>query len=345
MYLFCYGTRPEIIKQFPLIKEFEERKIEYETLFTGQHKDLVKDFQDLINKPSYSLDGVLEPGQSLNLLVSKILSKTDIFLKKRNKLNIIIQGDTSTALAVALAGFQNNNKIIHLEAGLRTFNLQSPFPEEANRSIISIISDIHFCPTKRAVNNLKAQGITNRVFHVGNTVVDSFEYITKYGVPSKRVKRVVNENTEYLICTLHRRENRKHMFRLWEEINILSETKKLVYINHPSVKDSDQYLSKNIIQIDPVNYQDMIYLINNSGGVISDSGGIQEEVVSAKKNILVCRDTTERPETIDSGYGKLVGLEIVKNIDFLRDKNPKIKNPYGENVSIKIADILSDLSV
>lgn len=343
MYLFCYGTRPEIIKQFPLIKEFKKRKIKYKTLFTGQHLDLVKDFYNLIGKPNYTLEDVLESGQSLNQLVSKIISKTDIFLKQN--INLIVQGDTSTAFAVALAGFQNSNKVIHLEAGLRTFNLKSPFPEEANRSLISKISDIHFCPTRKAVANLKAEGIKQNVFYVGNTIVDSYKYIDKYGVPSEEVKNIVDKNVQYFICTLHRRENRKHLLKLWKDINAISEHKKIIYINHPSVNESAKYLSNNVLQINPVSYQDMVYLIKNSDGVISDSGGIQEEVISAKKNILICRDTTERPETIDSGYGKLVGLEIANNISFLENKNHKSKNPYGENVSQKITDILCDLNV
>lgn len=343
MYLFCYGTRPEIIKQFPLIKEFEKRKIKYKTLFTGQHLDLVKDYYNLIGDPDYTLENVLKPGQSLNQLVSKILSKTDILLTENIKL--IVQGDTSTAFAVALAGFQNNNKVIHLEAGLRTFNIRSPFPEEANRSLISKISDIHFCPTRKAVANLKAEGIKKNVFLVGNTIVDSFKYIDEYGIPSEGVKKIVSKNTPYIICTLHRRENKKNLVKLWRDINKIHNRKKIIYINHPSITKSAQYLSKNVLQINPVSYQDMIYLIKNSNGIISDSGGIQEEVVSAKKNILICRDTTERPETVDSGYGKLIGLDIADNIDFLDNKNHNNKNPYGKNVSQKITDILCELDV
>ena len=147
------------------------------------------------------------------------------------------------AFAVALAGFQNSNKVIHLEAGLRTFNLKSPFPEEANRSLISKISDIHFCPTRKAVANLKAEGIKQNVFYVGNTIVDSYKYIDKYGVPSEEVKNIVDKNVQYFICTLHRRENRKHLLKLWKDINAISEHKKIIYINHPSVNESAKYLS------------------------------------------------------------------------------------------------------
>ena len=133
------------------------------------------------------------------------------------------------------------------------------------------------------------------------------------------------------------------MDKLWEELNDLSKSRNIIYINHPSVKEAKNKLSKKVTMIDPVNYMDIVYLIENCSGVISDSGGLQEEVLSGNKNILVCRDTTERPETIESGLGRLVGTEINKNIDFLDKKNSNIENPYGKDVSSKIIDILQDI--
>ena len=133
------------------------------------------------------------------------------------------------------------------------------------------------------------------------------------------------------------------MDKLWEELNDLSKSRNIIYINHPSVKEAKNKLSKKVTMIDPVNYMDIVYLIENCSGVISDSGGLQEEVLSGNKNILVCRDTTERPETIESGFGRLVGTEINKNIDFLDKKNSNIENPYGKDVSSKIIDILQDI--
>lgn len=345
MYLFCFGTRPEIIKQFPLINEFKKRSIPFETLFTGQHKDLIDNFSNLIDEPTYVLDNIVKEGQSLNLLVSKLIKKTGDILSKNKESKIIVQGDTSSAFSIGLAGFHNHNKIIHLEAGLRTYNLKSPFPEEANRSLISKIADTHLCPTKNAFLNLKNEGISANVFNVGNTIVDSFKFISESNLESSQIRTLASYKKNYIICTLHRRENRKKLIDLWSELNNISLNRNIIYINHPSIKDSGNYLSKEIIQIDPLSYQDMVYLINNSSGVISDSGGIQEEVISAGKNILICRDTTERPETIESGYGLLVNDNINKNISFLDKKNKPGKNPYGENVSSKIADLLQKIYV
>tara|TARA_X000001036_G_scaffold439928_1_gene493162 strand:- start:5694 stop:6731 length:1038 start_codon:yes stop_codon:yes gene_type:complete len=343
MYLFSFGTRPEIIKQFPLINEFKKRGIPYETLFTSQHKDLIEKFSNLIDEPTYILDGIFKKEQSLNLLVSKLLKKAESIISKNKESKIIVQGDTSSAFSVGLAGFQNNNKIIHLEAGLRTYNLKSPFPEEANRSLISKIADMHLCPTENAFLNLKNEGVSNNVYNVGNTIVDSFKFITESKLYSSDIKNLVESKKSYLLCTLHRRENREKMINLWDELNIVSQNRNIIYIKHPSVKGSSRHLSKEITQIEPLSYQDMVYLINNSDGVISDSGGIQEEVISAKKNILICRDTTERPETINSGYGKLVDKNISKNIKFLENKNQSVKNPYGKNVSSKITDIVQKI--
>ena len=345
MYLFCFGTRPEIIKQFPLIEEMKKRKIPYKTLFSGQHEDLIKDFIDLVGQPSYSFENIITHGQSLNRLVSKILEKTDKLLKDNNEFKIVVQGDTSTAFAVALAGFQNGNDIIHVEAGLRTHNLMSPFPEEANRTLVSKLASIHFCPTQRSVDNLASEGLNENVYLVGNTIVDSFNLISKKNLESDKIKNLVKTNDNYIICTLHRRENRKNMEILWEELNNLSKSRNIIYINHPSVKQAKNKLSKKVTLIEPINYIDIVYLIENCSGVISDSGGMQEEVLSANKNILVCRDTTERPETIESGLGKLVGTEINKNIEFLNKKSSNIENPYGKEVSTKIVDILQDIGV
>ena len=343
MFLFSFGTRPEIIKQFPLIQEMKKRKMPYKTLFTGQHEDLVKDFINLIGKPDYSFKDIISHGQSLNRLVSKIIESADKLLYQKKDLKIIVQGDTSTSFALALSGFQNGNEVIHIEAGLRTHNLKSPFPEEANRTLVSKLASFHFCPTQRSVNNLSSEGINENVYLVGNTIVDSFNLISEKNLESEKIKSLVKSIDNYIICTLHRRENRKNMEKLWDELNILSESRNIIYINHPSVVEAKNNLSEKVILIEPVNYFDMVYLIKNSFGVISDSGGIQEEVLSANKNILICRDTTERPETIESGFGKLIGTEINKNIFFLESKNSNTDNPYGKNVSSKIINVLQEI--
>jgi len=331
MYLFCYGTRPEMIKLFPLINSFKKNNIPHKTLFSGQHKDLFQQFKHYLPTPDLVLN-TMEKEQSLNKLTSKIFAQIDT-IDLSCITHIIVQGDTTTAYAMAMTAFNNKIKVIHLEAGLRTNNKHSPFPEEMNRCLISKIADIHLCPTEIAVSNLKREGITDNVYLVGNTVVDAFDLISK--------DELILENQ--LLVTLHRRENRDNMHILWDQLNIISKKRKIIYIVHPSLKEASNYLHDDIIKINGVNYEKMVKLIKSSSGIITDSGGLQEEAICAGKKVLVCRDTTERPETIDSGWGKLVGTKILENMDFLNENKIRdvvLKNPYGENVCEKIIGIL-----
>ena len=321
MYLICYGTRPELLKLIPLVNKMKIEK-KYKVLFSGQHKDLIKDFEHLINT-DLILEDIMEHNQTLNKLVSKILIKMDEIFEKYNIENIIIQGDTTTAYGIALSGFHNKKKVIHIEAGLRTYDKYSPFPEELNRKMISQIADIHICPTIIAVENLKKENIRENVYLCGNTIVDMYKFINSNINPSEDIKNIIKKYKKYILVTLHRRENRgKNMEKMWNDLNILSEDNniKYIYITHPSLPDSYNKLSKNIILLEPLNYENMVYLISNCYGIISDSGGLQEEALCANKKILVCRDTTERPETINSGYGLLVKTQIKENIDFFEEK-------------------------
>jgi len=333
MFLFCYGTRPEMIKMFPLIDKFNKNKIPYKTLFSGQHKDLFEQFKNYLPKPDFVMD-IMEKDQSLNRLTSKIFTQMDI-LDLSGVTHIIVQGDTTTAYAMAMGAFNKKLMVVHLEAGLRTYNKYSPYPEEMNRTLISKIADIHLCPTEIAVNNLKNEGIIDNVFLVGNTIVDAFKLISNG-------KKELTQPT--LLVTLHRRENRQYMKLLWDQLNIISKTKRIIYLVHPSLKEEAYtYLDEWIIKLNGVCYEDMVELIKQSEGIITDSGGLQEEAVCAGKKVLVCRDTTERPETIESGWGKLIGINILENLNFLYEKKKKdnrLKNPYGENVCDKIVNVL-----
>ena len=340
MYILGYGTRPEAIKLFPIALEFQKRKILFKTLFTGQHEDLAKDNSLPMPKPDIILDNVMKHGQSINNLLSDIIKKSDKYLKNPD-IKLIVQGDAESGLGLALSAFNNQIPIIHIEAGLRTNKIDSPFPEEMNRGLITKLSSVHFCHSKQSVNNLKKENTFNNVYLVGNTIVDSVKYILEKSEQSEKIKKLVR-GEPYLVATLHRRENRDTKFeKIWAELNNVSSKIKIVYITHPSVKNITIRKDKNIEVLEPLNYGNMIHLLKNSKGVISDSGGIQEEVTSLNKFILICRDTTEREETIDSGFGLLVNNEVEKNIDFLF-QNPKqtIKPVYGENVSSKIVDIL-----
>ena len=343
MYLITYGTRPELIKLFPLINRMKELGIEHKTLFTGQHKDLISEFENLTHKPDFVLENIMEHGQSINALITKIINQSQEVLNKLD-CKVIVQGDAASTFAMALSGFNNSKEVIHLEAGLRTNNIQSPFPEEGFRKMISQISTTHLCPTKRSVENLKNEKILENVYLVGNTIVDSCEYILNNGKISIELENIVQKNHPYYLCTLHRRENINNFKEMWSQLNEISKNKTILYIKHPSVPDAKNYLSKSIIQLDPLSYQDMIYAIKFSDGIISDSGGLQEEAICLEKNILICRDTSERPETIESGYGLLVGKKIKENIKFLENKSKKIinNNPYGANVIDKVIDVLID---
>ena len=343
MYLITYGTRPELIKLFPLINKMKKLGIEHKTLFTGQHKDLILEFENLTHKPDFVLENIMEHGQSINALITKIINQSQEVLNKLD-CKVILQGDAASTFAMALSGFNNNKEVIHLEAGLRTYNNQSPFPEEGFRKMISQISTTHLCPTKRSVENLKNEKILENVYLVGNTIVDSCEYILNNGKISTELENIVQKNHPYYLCTLHRRENINNFKEMWSQLNDISKNKTILYIKHPSVPDAKNYLSKNIIQLDPLSYQDMIYAIKFSDGIISDSGGLQEEAICLEKNILICRDTSERPETIESGYGLLVGKKIKENIKFLENKSKKTinNNPYGANVIDKVIDVLID---
>ncbi len=345
MYLITYGTRPELIKLFPLINKMRELGVIHKTLFTGQHKDLISEFENLTHEPDFVLKDVMVHGQSINNLISRIINQSHEIVNDLD-CKVIVQGDAASTFAMALSGYNNNKEVIHLEAGLRTYNIKSPFPEEGFRKMISQISSVHLCPTNRSVENLQSENIFNNVFLVGNTIVDSCEYILNNGKTNNQLKSLAEKNAPYYLCTLHRRENIKYFETMWNQLNIISENKKILYIKHPSVPQSAKYLNKNIIQLDPLSYQDMIYVINHSDGIISDSGGLQEEAICLEKNILVCRNTSERPETIDYGYGKLVHSNILDNIDFLENKNKvKIKsNPYGNKVVDKILNTLSNMS-
>ena len=227
----------------------------------------------------------------------------------------------------------------HLEAGLRTNDKYSPFPEEINRRLISQIASIHLCPTTLSVENLQKEQITNGVHLVGNTVVDIYKYIFENTIPSNKIQDIIDNNKEYIVVTLHRRENRgDKIHSMWSQLNVLSSKYKFIYITHPSLPDSKKILDNtNIILLDPQDYESMVYLISNSKGIITDSGGLQEEAVCANKRVLVCRDTTERPETINCGLGKLIDTQITEKICFFEEEIINVvDNPYGNNVCEKI---------
>lgn len=313
--------------------------MQLKSLFSGQHENLIKDFYKYIDEPDFTFTNIMEHGQTLNQLSSKILLQSNKLFLENTFSNVIVQGDTTTAYSLALSAFHFQIPVIHLEAGLRTNDKYSPFPEEINRRLISQISSIHLCPTKMSIENLQKEQITNGVHLVGNTVVDIYKYIFENTIPSNKIQDIIDNNKEYIVVTLHRRENRgDKIHSMWKQLNILSSKYKFIYITHPSLPDSKKILdNSNIILLDPQDYESMVHLISNSKGIITDSGGLQEEAVCANKRALVCRDTTERPETIDCGLGKLIDTQITENICFFDEEFiDVIDNPYGTNVCERI---------
>ena len=282
--LICYGTRPEWIKIKPIIDKLKESNIEYKTLFTGQHKDIVQADADYIlpiiedtsdNRLDNIVVGILKS-------ISNIIDEFDY---------IMVQGDTTSVLSIALASFHRNKKIIHLEAGLRTYDIHNPYPEEFNRAAVSRITDIHLCPTQQSKHNLWKEKVGGKVFIVGNTVLDN----------------LVDVKTNYtndVIVTLHRRENH-HNIKDWFFIidQLARERKDINFILpiHPNPNVSKHKKSLTYVKsIDPVPYEEMINMLANSRMIISDSGGIQEEASFFKKRIIVCRETTERKASLST---------------------------------------------
>ncbi|MBR9923296.1 MAG: UDP-N-acetylglucosamine 2-epimerase (non-hydrolyzing) [Bacteroidetes bacterium] len=323
MVLVALGTRPEVIKLCPVIREMQAKNIAYRILFTGQHRELFEDVQDLIPVPDYRLN-IMERGNTLNDKLAEIVRGSAQILQELNPSLVIVQGDTSTVLGVALAAFNHQIPIGHVEAGLRSFDLQKPFPEEANRCMVTTIATLNWAPTKRAFDNLTHAGARN-VILTGNTVVDAalgFEFPQKQG--------------EKVLITLHRRENfGERMARLFEQIEqAAAENPELdfVFPMHPNPQVlKHRNLLRKVRVIKPLPYRAMMKLLSETRFVISDSGGIQEECAAFNKPILVCRDSTERPEGITAGFARLVGDQPLKHIPWaLNFDGIRQANPYGD---------------
>ena len=368
--LLIFGTRPEAIKMAPLVKEFKKHQEIFETrvCVTAQHREMldqVLDFFDII--PDYDLD-LMKPGQNLYGLTATIIESLKPILEEFSPNYVFVHGDTTTTMASSISSFYSGAKVCHIEAGLRTNNKLSPFPEEINRQITSRISDYHFAPTETSKKNLLKENITkDSILITGNTVIDAL---------MKSVEKV-NENPSQLILDLslkigdrevvlvtgHRRENHgggfERICRALKRIAIDDTNRLIIYPVHlnPKVKEPvNRILSGviNVILIDPLAYQDFIWLMNRSKIIITDSGGVQEEAPSLGKPVLVMRDTTERPEAVEAGTVLLVGtnedLIVSKALDLLNNqdnliKMSKLHNPYGDGLASKrIVDFIKNLN-
>lgn len=366
--LFVFGTRPEAIKMAPVVREFKKKIYHFNVKIcvTGQHKEMLEQVLDFFEiQYDYNL-AVMKKNQTLAEVTTGIINQLDRILKKESIELILVQGDTTTAFAGAVAAFYNKIKIGHIEAGLRSHDLYSPFPEEANRAMISRIANFHFAPTNTAAKNLHHEGIKKHVYITGNTVIDALQ------ITLKKIKKdkfqppnlsKFSAKSRFILVTGHRRESFGKPFEDFCEaiLKIAAEFQDvtIVYPVHfnPNVRKTVNGLlgkTSNIHLIDPLDYPSMIWMMQKSYFIITDSGGIQEEAPSLNKPILVTRKVTERMEGIRSGTSKLVGTDtetiyryskkLLTQEAFYKKMSKKM-NPYGEgNSSEQIAKILSKIS-
>lgn len=331
MILLTYGTRPEYIKVKPLIDEMSSRGMTFKTLFTGQHKDIVPKEAD------YNLTMKDFGGNRLDSVLKNCLSIPEECFEGIT--HILVQGDTTSVVGLALAAMHRKIKVIHLEAGLRTYDYENPFPEENNRRIVSTIAAIHLCPTDENEENLKNENVVGDTYVVGNTVLDN---LVKY-----------KEDCEYgrtVLVTMHRRENHdklKEWFRTISDIACENPHLEFVIPLHPNpnVQACKKYLH-NVKIIDPLSHSELIEMLIKTRMVITDSGGLQEECSFFNKKALVCRKVTERPESV--GLTSFMVKEP-KDLEKLFYKHIKKyetnkKCPYGDGDSAKrICDIFEKL--
>ena len=330
MILICFGTRPEYLKVKPLFEAFKNEGIPYKTVFTGQHETLLTEIPfdwRLHIKVDY------ETVNRLNSVFTSVMKQGEIAINELQATHVLVQGDTSSAAAFAMSAYHMGVKIIHLEAGLRTYDRSNPYPEEVNRQIISKIADIHLCPTKNneeALINEKTEGY---IVTVGNTVLDN-------------LKDIKTTKSNKVLVTLHRRENHAIAYKWFNEIEKLAiQNPNLEFILPIHPNPAIQRFKDNLIKVkvvDPLPHNELIKLIAESNLIITDSGGIQEEASFLQKTTIICRKTTERPESLgQSGFLCFEPEDLHRMFDTLINHKVIGECPYGDGESaIKIAKIL-----
>ena len=362
---FILGTRPEVIKLAPLVLAFLRREeFEVRLINTGQHREMSSAFLRVFNlNPHYDLQ-VMAERQSLSYLTSKIMEELErVFLREKPDF-VFVQGDTTTALCGALSAFYFHVPLGHVEAGLRTREKWRPFPEEMNRVLITRLADFHFAPTLLAKKNLLQEGIAeSQILLAGNTVVDALFLILNQNLPVSHpvLKKELRRDNSHLLVTVtaHRRENWgegiKNIASAVKIIAEMSENVKIFFALHPNPSVREMVLHElagtpRVVLLDGLEYPDFLKLLSQSALVISDSGGVQEEAASLGIPVLITRESTERPEIVETGLGVLVGCrreEIIKQaLSFLREGTlPREKRYlFGDgNASLRILGFVSRL--
>jgi UDP-N-acetylglucosamine 2-epimerase (non-hydrolysing) len=365
--LAVFGTRPEAIKMAPVVKQLQQRSDQFDCLVcvTAQHRQMLDQVVKLFGlKPDFDLN-IMGANQSLAQITVRALQGLDAVIAQTLPDMVLVQGDTTTAFCGALAAFYHKVRVGHIEAGLRTGNKLAPFPEEANRCLITQVADFHFAPTEHARRSLLNQGVPEKsVFVTGNTVIDALLWVRE---EVRRAPPVLPEGLveslhgrELVLVTGHRRESFGEGFEdICNAIRMVAETHPqaaFVYPMHlnPNVrKPVNRILGghERIHLIEPLSYEQFVWLMDRAVVVLTDSGGVQEEAPSLGKPVLVMRETTERPEGVDAGNARLVGTRrdsIVGELDkLLRDPGERalmsaVRNPYGDGkAAVRIADVLA----
>ncbi|WP_124640021.1 non-hydrolyzing UDP-N-acetylglucosamine 2-epimerase [Amniculibacterium aquaticum] len=369
-HLIIFGTRPEAIKMAPLVKEFQ-KNTEFETkvCVTAQHREMLDQVLDFFEiKPDYDLN-LMKPNQNLYTLTADIITDLKPILDDFKPDYVYVHGDTSTSSIAALAAFYSGAKVCHIEAGLRTHNKWSPFPEEMNRQLTGRLADYHFAPTQQSFDNLIKENIKEEdIVITGNTVIDALldsssrvKEIDNSEIEA--LKNIVDSTKKLILVTGHRRENHGQGFiNICEALKEIAETHtddvQIIYPVHlnPNVqKPVNEILAAvdNIKLIDPLAYPAFVWLMTQSYMIITDSGGVQEEAPSLGKPVLVMRDTTERPEAVEAGTVILVGTDknkIISEANLLLNNHEKynsmseLHNPYGDGKACeRIAEFIKAL--
>ncbi len=379
--MLIFGTRPEAIKMAPVIKALEREKSFFQPIIcvTAQHRQMLDQVLNLFDiKPDFDLN-IMKEGQDLYDITSNVLMSLRGILRQVQPDLVLVHGDTTTTLAASLASFYQRIPVGHVEAGLRTYNVYSPWPEEMNRQITGRIASYHFAPTESNKKNLLKENVDeNKIFITGNTVIDALQFIIKKiaddtALQSELNKRIndcgynlkrLSAGREMVLITGHRRENFGEGFlnicRAIKDLNSMYPQVDFIYPMHlnPNVRKPirtvfGNQISPNMFFIEPLDYLPFVYLMEKSTIILTDSGGIQEEAPSLMKPVLVMRDTTERPEALRAGVVKLVGASytrIIQNVRLLLDnkteyhKMSNTPNPYGDGCSSqRILNILRKL--
>lgn len=353
-----FGTRPEAIKMAPVVLELKKYPdlITPIVAVTAQHRDMLDQVLNLFNiKPDYDLN-IMAQGQTLFDITTKAMNGLNEVLSKEKPDIVLVHGDTTTTFAGALAAYYHETAVGHVEAGLRTYNKYSPFPEEMNRKLTGAIADLHFAPTDTASSNLKAEGTKeDKIFVTGNTVIDALHKTVTddFKFDDEKLANIDYENKRIILVTTHRRENlgepMRHVYKALKDIVNEFDDVEIVFPVHknPKVREVvNEELGniKAVHLIDPLDYEPFANLMHRAFLVLTDSGGIQEEAPSLGKPVLVLRDTTERPEAVKAGTVKLIGTErqkVYEETKYLLTDHDEYQrmantcNPYGDGKASK----------